>query len=148
MDGFYVRAAEAADIPCLTAMEEAVFSPSPWGEREIRAHIAGAGAITLLLYSSAGEAVGYAFGIALPPEGELYRIAILPDCRRGGLGRDLLTHFLDLLSGRGCTECFLEVRAQNAPARALYAACGFAEVGIRKNYYKDPRDDALVLRRG
>ena len=82
------------------------------------------------------------------PEGELYRIAVLPAYRGAGLGRLLLAEFLAALADRGADECYLEVRAENTVAQALYASCGFLQVGRRKNYYKDPRDDALVLKRG
>ena len=148
MDGFTVRAAVAADIPSLAAIEAAVFPADAWGERELTSHLAGAGTLSLLLCAPTGEAVGMVLGLALPPEGELYRIAVLPAYRGAGLGRRLMDAFLAALAERGTTDCFLEVRAANTVAQALYASCGFLTVGRRKNYYKDPRDDALVLKRG
>ena len=148
MDGFTVRAAVAADIPALAAIEAAVFPTEPWGERELCSHLSGVGTISLVLLTAAGDAAGMVLGLALPPEGELYRIAILPEHRGCGLGRLLLTEFLAALDERQAPDCFLEVRAANTVAQGLYASCGFYEVGRRKNYYKDPRDDALVLRRG
>ena len=148
MDGFTIRAAEAADIPSLAAIEAAVFPTDAWGERELASHLAGVGTLSLLLTDPAGKAIGLVLGVTLPPEGELYRIAVLPAYRGAGLGRLLLAEFLAVLADRGADECYLEVRAENTVAQALYASCGFLQVGRRKNYYKDPRDDALVLKRG
>lgn len=148
MDGFTVRAASAADIPALTAIEAAVFPTEAWGESALRAHLEGVGTLSLLLLDGAKEAVGLALGVALPPEGELYRIAVRADRRGQGLGRRLMAEFLAALTQRGVCDCYLEVRAENRVAQGLYAACGFHEVGRRKNYYKDPRDDALILQRG
>ena len=148
MDGFTIRAAVAADIPSLAAIEGAVFPTDAWGERELASHLAGVGTVSLLLLDPKGEAIGLVLGVALPPEGELYRIAVLPEGRGAGLGRLLLTEFLAVLAERGASDCFLEVRAANTVAQSLYASCGFLTVGRRKNYYKDPRDDALVLKRG
>jgi ribosomal protein S18 acetylase RimI-like enzyme len=62
------------------------------------------------------------------------------------VGRALVQHVLEALSARGARQIYLEVRESNAPARALYAAHGFTEVGRRKGYYRRPVEDAIVLR--
>lgn len=93
---------------------------------------------------------GFAIGHALGPEVELLTLAVDPPQRRQGLARALMTAFHAESSARGAEEVFLEVAEANAPARALYAACGYAQTGRRRRYYRHPdgtRSDALILRR-
>lgn len=141
-----VRKANRSDLSCLLRLEEEIF-PDPWGEGAISAHLSSDSTLTLLLESEGG-AVGLALGICLGGEGELYRIAVKKDERRRGYGKLLLKSFLDVLEENGAPVCFLEVRESNAPALSLYHSFGFFLVGKRKKYYKDPPEDALVLRRG
>ena len=89
--------------------------------------------------------VGYILGTKIPPEGEIYRIAVREDKRQRGIGYRLLSYGLKTEMGHGVETVFLEVRSQNAPARALYRAYGFKEIGIRKNYYQNPADDAVIM---
>ena len=147
MGEYTVRVAEIADAATLLALEEACFR-TPWRGGELASHLASPTSLSYLCEDGDGIPVGYLLGLCLPPEGELYRVAV-PEALRGrGLGRLLLERFLSDLDGRGADACFLEVRASNAPAIALYRSVGFLEVGVRKKYYKDPCEDALVLRRG
>lgn len=147
MGEYTVRVARAEDAAALLALEEACFS-SPWREGELASHLASPTSLSYLCVDTTGAAVGYLLGLCLPPEGELYRVAVPRELRGRGLGRLLLDRFLADLAERGADVCFLEVRASNAPAIALYTSAGFLEVGVRKKYYKDPCEDALVLRRG
>lgn len=79
-------------------------------------------------------------------EAEILTLAVLPDCRRQGLGRALLDRAAATAGTQGAVALFLEVALHNAAARALYAAAGFEERGRRRRYYADG-DDALVMRR-
>ena len=79
-------------------------------------------------------------------EGEVYRIGVLPGCRRQGLARMLLTAWLEHAAARGVRSVSLDVRAGNAPAIALYRALGFADAARRRGYYAAPREDALIMR--
>ena len=81
--------------------------------------------------------------VPIAHEGELLRIAVDPERRGQGLGRELLKAVQRELRGLGFTSLFLEVRAGNAAARALYAACGWQEVGRRAHYYGDGEDAVL-----
>ena len=90
---------------------------------------------------------GYVVALDAADEGEILNLAVAPAGRRHGLGRALVQDILDTLAERGVRHVFLEVRESNAPARALYAAHGFKEVGRRKQYYRRPVEDAIVLRR-
>ena len=148
MGEYTIRGAKSdSDLALLCALEGACFS-DPWREGEIRSHLCGATAVSLLCFDREGEAVGYLFGSCLPPEGEVFRIGVLPELRGAGIGRYIMLSFLDFLNRMNADVCFLEVRESNVAARALYASVGFSSVGIRKNYYKNPIEHALVMRRG
>ena len=92
-----------------------------------------------------GRPIAYMLGRIIAPEGEIYRIAVEKEHRKRGIGYRLLSFALKTERGRGLECTFLEVRSQNAAAIALYRAHGFTEIGVRKNYYKDPTDDAIVM---
>ena len=141
-----VRWATAEDLKALLLIERSVF-PDPWGEGALSSHLASESALALLLERE-GRVIGEALGAILSGEGELYRIAVLPSERRCGYGKLLLQSFLDELGKKAANVCFLEVRESNLAALALYASFGFSLVGKRKKYYKDPPEDALLLRRG
>ena len=79
------------------------------------------------------------------PEGEISRIATVPEKRGRGIAYRLLDYAVKCERGHGLETLFLEVRSQNAPACALYRSYGFREMGIRKNYYKNPTDDAVIM---
>jgi len=92
------------------------------------------------------EIAGYVVALDAADEGEILNLAVAPGGRRHGLGRALVQSILEALTARGVRQVYLEVRESNAPARALYAAHGFKEVGRRKQYYRRPAEDAIVLR--
>jgi ribosomal-protein-alanine N-acetyltransferase len=79
-------------------------------------------------------------------EGEILNLAVLPKSRRKGIARCLLEEALGSIAAAGVLEVYLEVRQSNDPALSLYQAHGFRPVGLRPDYYRDPREDALVLR--
>ncbi len=135
-----VRRGTPADVRAVCALERAVFS-DPWGEAAVAAHTESAH-LCLLVAEREGEFVGYLIGSVIPPEGEIFRVATLPRARRLGVGRALCQSFLSLSDAT-----YLEVRVSNAPARALYEKLGFSLVGERKNYYKNPTEDACLYRR-
>ena len=90
---------------------------------------------------------GYIGSQSAPPDCDIMNLAVAPDARRQQLGRTLLQSLIDELHRRGTERLFLEVRASNVPARALYASFGFEQVGLRKEYYVNPTEDALILRK-
>ena len=131
---------DAADI----AAAEALIFNDPWDERPVTDLISTEGGMCYVAVKD-GRVIAYLVGRVIPPEGEIYRIATLPEHRGRGVAYRLLDYACKCERGRGLEVLFLEVRTQNAPARALYRAYGFKEVGVRKNYYKDPPDDAVIM---
>ena len=133
--------AKSEHIPWIADAESRIFSDA-WSESALRSHLSLSTSRALLAMGEGGEPCGYLLGSVIAPEGEVYRIATLPEHRRQGVGDALLSAFLIEMD-----ECFLEVRASNAPARALYEAKGFLLIATRKGYYKDPTEDALIYKR-
>lgn len=118
--------------------------PEPFSEAEFTTLLIAPGVFVL------GDADGFALGRVAADEAELLTIAVAPEARRRGRGRDLLQDFQAEAGRRGAAQAFLEVAEDNTPARALYTAAGWAEVGRRRGYYTLPgggRADALVLRK-
>ncbi|AFJ48440.1 ribosomal protein S18-alanine N-acetyltransferase [Shimwellia blattae] len=94
-----------------------------------------------------GAMAGFAITQIVLDEATLFNIAIDPACQRRGLGRALLTHLIATLEQRDILTLWLEVRASNAGAIALYESLGFNEVTVRRNYYPtaEGREDAIVM---
>ncbi len=139
-----IRLSAPTDAAAIAAMEAHTFS-DPWGEADIRATIDAP--YTLCLTATVEDTiVGYLLTTAIPPEGEVRRIATHPAHRRTGVARALFGAYLCAARVRGINTLFLEVRRQNLPARTLYQSIGFAEAGIRRAYYRHPTDDAQLMR--
>ena len=93
-----------------------------------------------------GEMMGYG-GISLvADEAEIITVAVAPLYRRRGIARCLMEHMLRL-ADQARASVYLEVRESNIPARNLYAALGFSDAGVRKNYYTSPRENAVLMMR-
>lgn len=147
MDGpCRLRAATAADAPRIATIEHAVFS-DPWSAASIRESILMPWMFTWVAEEPGGRVVGYVFCREIAGESELLNIAVEPEARRGGLGRELLTAALTWAESRGARETFLEVRESNRGAITLYEGAGFRAVGRRPGYYQAPAEDAILYRR-
>ena len=138
-----IRRALPRDASAIADAEREIFSDA-WSERSITDAISTEGAMCYVAEKD-GKTVAYVLGRIIAPEGEIYRIATLPEYRGRGIAYRLLSYAHKTELGRGLETLFLEVRSQNTAALALYRAFGFANMGIRKKYYKDPVDDAIVM---
>jgi len=128
------------------AIEQAVFA-DPWSTQDFRDCVMSDALFLVAEGNGAHAIAGYVVALDAADEGEILNLAVAPAGRRNGLGRALVEGVLEALAERGVRQVYLEVRESNAPARALYAAHGFREVGRRKQYYRRPVEDAIVLRR-
>ena len=90
--------------------------------------------------------LGFLVARHLAPEWELENIAVSPGARRNGIGKQLLATLLASARETYAESVFLEVRASNQPARALYERAGFQQTGRRKSYYSNPVEDAVLYR--
>ncbi|WP_173084302.1 ribosomal protein S18-alanine N-acetyltransferase [Fundidesulfovibrio magnetotacticus] len=133
-----------ADIPGLVELERLCFAV-PWNAKQYRTVMDNPPFRVFGLHHDEGLAA-YLTLFASDFEMEILNIAVRPDLRRMGLGRRMLAHVLQLCRKMGIQRGYLEVRRSNAAARRLYEAFGFEEVGVRKGYYPDNREDAIVMR--
>ena len=139
-----IRKASAQDADEIAKMECDYFS-DPWSQKDIFSYICSEDGLCYTALSDEGVVIAYVIGRKIPPEGEIYRIAVKESHRQRGIGYRLLSYALKTEMGHGLETVFLEVRSKNTPAIRLYKAHGFTEVGIRKNYYNLPTDDAIVM---
>ncbi len=138
-----VRAVEPADLRAVHEIEAASFG-TPWSEETFE-RLLDRDTLDFVALVDGNEVIGYAVVWCIVDQGELSNIAIAPEHRGRGLGRTLLDEVISRIRRRGVTRLFLEVRASNEPALGLYASLGFAVVGRRKEYYQNPREDALLM---
>ena len=133
----------AEHIPQIAALEKRCFS-DPWSENALREELFNDMASFLAAVTEDGTVAGYAGLHCVLDEGYIDNIAVAPEFRRQGVAGELLGVFLRF--GRANLSFLtLEVRSSNAPAIALYEKHGFRPVGRRKNYYKNPREDAILM---
>lgn len=136
-----VERMEERHIEGIAAVEKACFR-HPWSADGLREEL-GRG---LFLAAVEGEAVvGYVGCQTVLDEGYITNVAVLPSCRRRGIAEALLRELLR--QAEGLAFVTLEVRASNRPAAALYEKLGFARVGVRKGFYRDPAEDAVLMTR-
>lgn len=144
------RVAAVSDLDAIVKIESRVFG-NPWAATAYRDEIERPMAIVELAVGDDGGVLGYSCTWHVVAAGEteahLLRIAVDPDVQRRGIGRDLLRAVLERATAEGAARVLLEVGASNRPARALYEAAGFTEIGRRAGYYKAPPDDAVVMAR-
>ena len=130
-------------VPAVAALEAVSFS-TPWSEASIRAELDNPWAVWLT--ASADEAlVGY-LGVQYGPDGgDIMTVATDPAYRGHGVAKALIAAMADILRQKGLDWLTLEVRPSNAAALGLYGSMGFRQVGRRKNYYRRPTEDAVLL---
>ena len=142
--GLRIRPAAAADLDAVHAIEVASFA-DPWRREGFRDLMLG-GAGRLVVAEADDGVVGFAVSYHAADEAEIANVAVAPAARRRGIGRALVDAVIAAAEAGGKRQVFLEVRASNAAAQALYAARGFAPVGRRAAYYRQPVEDAVVMR--
>ena len=138
-----LRRSRPDDAGEIALLESKIFA-DPFGEKDILSYICSENGMCFTATDDTGV-VGYIIGTKIPPEGEIYRIAVREDKRQRGIGYRLLSFGLKTEIGSGVETVFLEVREKNLPARGLYRSYGFSEIGIRKNYYQNPTDNAVIM---
>ena len=144
--GASFRPATQADVPAIVEIERTSVA-DPWSEETFRDLLRLRQAIFLVATEGLPESVcGYVIAAIVTDEAEVLNLAVAGQSRRRGLGGRLLDAGLGMIRERGAREVFLEVRESNAAAIALYNSRGFAALSRRARYYRNPVEDALVLR--
>ncbi|WP_081696796.1 ribosomal protein S18-alanine N-acetyltransferase [Megalodesulfovibrio gigas] len=131
------------DVLQLAALERICFA-CPWSEAQY-AQLLEDSRVRVVGASHGDVLVAYCSFYHAGDEMEILNLATAPDWRRRGLGRRLLAFVLRIGQQMGIEQVVLEVRVTNTAARALYDGMGFVQVGVRKGYYPDTGEDALVL---
>ena len=127
-------------------LEKICFGSAAWSENSITSELKNQ--LSLWLVALDGETVaGYVGSQTVMDESDMMNVAVHPDCRRQGIAEELVNALADALREKESRCLTLEVRASNEPAKKLYEKLGFVSVGLRKNYYRNPREDALILRK-
>ena len=135
----------AAHVSAIAEIEKLCFN-DPWSEKSIASELNNR--LSLWLVALDGErVVAYVGSQSVLGETDMMNIAVHPDYRRQGIAEALVISLVQALKEKGNHSLMLEVRASNAPAKALYEKLGFQQVGLRKNYYRNPREDACILRK-
>ncbi|MBA3925798.1 ribosomal protein S18-alanine N-acetyltransferase [Listeria rustica] len=138
------RQATIADVKSLLRIETAVFS-SPWSEKAFRNEFY-TNQFAYYIVAEQNEAViGYAGVWIILDEGHITNVAIHPDQQGNGYGKALLAELLRIAKEHSVTRLTLEVRVSNTKAQQLYKKFGFKDGAIRKKYYPDNQEDALVM---
>lgn len=128
-------------LAALAEIEKACFH-APWSADMLREEL---GKGLFLVAERDGAAVGYVGCQTVLDEGYITNVAVSPGCRRQGVGRALIGALVSCAKAQGLAFVTLEVRASNMPALALYENAGFQKVGVRKNFYTAPAEDALLM---
>lgn len=139
-----VRNATVEDIPRMMEIAAHAVTAAQWTKAQYR-QMFSPGHLTLVV-QEVGRVVGFISSRGAAGEWEIENFAVRGSARRRGLGSRLLNELLHNIRCNGGGEVFLEVRESNHPARALYKKWAFIEAGRRKGYYRNPQEDAIVLK--
>lgn len=132
-------------VPQVARLEKLCFA-DPWSEMSIAQELQSIWSYWVVAVHR-DEVVGYIGSQSSIDETDVMNVAVHPDWRRQGIAENLIGQLIQELKNRSSHALMLEVRASNAPAIALYEKLGFRQVGLRKNYYRNPKEDALILRK-
>jgi ribosomal-protein-alanine N-acetyltransferase len=146
--GVIIRPAEVSDLQRLLALVEDSpgaphWAPQTW--RQVLEYPQTGVQRLVLIAESVNECVGFGVLGGTGEQAEIESLAVSTSWRRRGIARRLCADLLGWAHARGATQASLEVRISNTAARSLYESLGFHEVAIRRGYYRDPVEDALVM---
>ena len=136
---------KSAHVAQIAQLEKICFS-DPWSENSVASELDNP--LSLWLVALNGETVaGYVGSQSVLDGADMMNVAVHPEFRRRGIARDLVNALVDALKEKGIKSLTLEVRQSNEAAIALYEQLGFLQVGLRPNYYRNPKENALIMRK-
>ena len=133
-------------VPQVAELEKLCFQ-DPWSEKSIATELEHVYSLWYVALED-DKVIGYVGSQTSAGETDMMNIAVHPHYRRRGIAESLVECLITELKNRGSICLMLEVRASNEPAKSLYEKLGFRQVGRRPNYYRNPKEDALILRKG
>jgi len=138
-----VRRMTKEDVESVYEIEKLSFS-IPWSKESFLEEVENSYAI-YFVYEEDSKVWGFAGMHHIVDEGHITNIAVHPQKRRQGIGKALLCALISYARENGIIGLTLEVRSKNIPAISLYKSFGFKEAGLRRNYYTNPPDDAIIM---
>jgi ribosomal-protein-alanine N-acetyltransferase len=142
--GITIRKMREHDVDAVFAIEETLF-PMPWPRRSFHFEVGNTGTTYAIVAIEREAVIGYAVGWFVGEELHIGNVAVRRDRQGGGIGRGLLEDLMREASARKTSYITLEVRAGNVQAIALYRRYGFKGIAMRRHYYPDNGEDALVM---
>lgn len=134
------------DVAAVAALEAENFS-RPWSYDAFLKTLSDENYIVIIAKEK-DALLGYCVLLCTGEEADITNVCTAPKARGKGVATGMLTALMEAGKSRGVTEFFLEVRESNAPARSLYTKLGFEEIGLRKNYYEEPKEHAVLMKKG
>ena len=134
-----------AHVAQVAHLEGSCFA-DPWSERSIATELDNPLSLWLVAINE-DRVVGYVGSQTVLDASDMMNIAVDPSHRREGIAEALVAALIEGLLQRGSHSLTLEVRSSNEPAKALYEKLGFCQVGCRKNYYRNPKEDAWIMQK-
>ena len=139
-----LRTIERHDLDAVDEIEKASY-PTPWSRAMFAAELQKTGSLSLGAFRKSGELVGYLIVSRYVDAWHVMNVAVAPQFRRRGIARALLERLFEVTGSDPRRGYTLEVRVSNAEAIRLYERLGFEGRGIRRGYYTDNREDALIM---
>ena len=141
-----IRKMTEEDVAAVAALEKENFS-RPWSYDAFYKTLSDENYIVIIA-KEADALLGYCVLLCTGEEADITNVCTATTARGKGVATEMLTALMEEGCDRGVTEFFLEVRESNTPARSLYTKLGFEEIGMRKNYYEEPREHAVLMKKG
>lgn len=139
-----IRQMVVSDVPEVAAIEKNSFS-RPWSRQAFHDAVKDNNAVFLVAEDESQKILGYIGMYVSPPEGEITNVAVAEEFRGQGVGRKLVSAIRQWAKEHGVDRIVLEVRSSNQAAIHVYEKEGFVRLGIRKNFYQFPREDADIM---
>ncbi len=140
-----ITAMTDAHVGQIAELEKICFS-DPWSEKSVASELSNPLSLWLVAVEGA-RVVGYIGSQTVEGEADMMNVAVHPEYRRQNIALALVNRLVEALKERGSHSLSLEVRQSNAPAIALYEKLGFQQAGLRPNYYRNPKENAYILRK-
>ncbi|MDO5399844.1 MAG: ribosomal protein S18-alanine N-acetyltransferase [Eubacteriales bacterium] len=136
---------DSTHVPQVAELEKLCFS-TPWSQQSVASELDNPLSLWLVALEN-GQVAGYIGSQTVMGETDMMNVAVHPDHRRRGIAEGLICALEERLKEQGSRCLTLEVRASNLPARRLYEKLDFQVIGNRRNYYRNPKEDGLILRK-
>jgi [ribosomal protein S18]-alanine N-acetyltransferase len=138
-----IRKMKEKDLEVVAVMEKQIF-PDPWSYDAFRSDLNNEMAWPLVAVID-DIVVGYACLYIVAGEVQIGNFAVSTDYRKQGIAKVMMNEIIKITQDRKCDSIFLEVRESNVPAQNLYSSFGFNSVGRRVGYYRNPRENAIIM---